>query len=263
MNEINLKLIIQYTLAIAAQEEGYDEKDLGPIHFVKYVYLADMEYAKHNNGETFTGIEWKFHHFGPWSNAVHEAIEPALEEIHANKKQISSDYGDDDFVRWSLRTVDKNWLDKTGKELGITVKSALQDYVHKFKNDTGILLAFIYATLPILNAAPGEILDFSTVVKEKNVQQQSVQEAYVPYMQRLSNKKRKTLNSKMKELRESFQAKVAEQSSHYSTKQKCDDVFEEGVQWLDSLAGETLSEEGTTIQVDDSLWKSEARRGSL
>jgi len=263
MNNARLKQVIQYTLAIAAQEDGYDEKDLGPIHFIKYVYLADMEYAKHNHGETFTGIDWRFHKFGPWSNTVNEAIGPALEEIHANKKQIPSDYGDDDFVRWSLPSVDKNWLDKTGKELGITVKSALQDYVHKFKNDTGILLNFVYATLPMLNAAPEEFLDFSTVIKEKNVQQQSVQEVYVPYMQRLSNKKRKTLNSKMKELRESFQAKVAEQSSHYLTNPKYDEVFEEGVQWLDSLAGETLSEEETTIQIDSSLWKSRARRGTL
>ena len=47
--------IIQYALAVAANED-FCNRDLGPIHLVKYVYLADLAYAERNKGETFTGI---------------------------------------------------------------------------------------------------------------------------------------------------------------------------------------------------------------
>jgi hypothetical protein len=43
-----------------------------------YVYLADLAYAEANRGKTFTGIDWQFYKFGPWSQTVNDRIEPAL-----------------------------------------------------------------------------------------------------------------------------------------------------------------------------------------
>jgi len=143
MNEARLKQLIQYTLAVASQEDEYYEKDLGPIHFIKYVYLADMEYAKFNNGVTFTDVNWQFYHFGPWSNEVNMAIEPGLNAIYAEKKEIPSDYGNSDYIRWSLQNINDAWLSCLGLELGLTVVSALKKYVHQFKNNTAALLNFV------------------------------------------------------------------------------------------------------------------------
>ena len=49
-----IQQIMQYALLIAAQGDDYHERELSPLHLIKYVYLADMEYARYNEGETFT-----------------------------------------------------------------------------------------------------------------------------------------------------------------------------------------------------------------
>ena len=93
INTGNVDLVIQYSLLAAGDEDDYIDRQLGPIHIIKYVYLADLVYAKHNNGQSFTGIDWQFYKFGPWSQAVHARIEPALKAIHANRNQFPSEIG--------------------------------------------------------------------------------------------------------------------------------------------------------------------------
>ena len=60
----------KYILATSGQED-YGNREVGPIHLVKYVYLADLAFAEKRGGETITGIPWRFHHFGPWSPEVY------------------------------------------------------------------------------------------------------------------------------------------------------------------------------------------------
>ena len=86
MKSSKIDLLIQYAILIAGQEDEYFDRQLGPIHLIKYVYLADLAYAECNCGETFTGIAWQFYKFGPWSQAANERIDPALAAIGANKK---------------------------------------------------------------------------------------------------------------------------------------------------------------------------------
>ena len=45
--------ILQYALLVAAQSDDYLDRQLGPIHLIKYVYLADMDYAKYHEGQTY------------------------------------------------------------------------------------------------------------------------------------------------------------------------------------------------------------------
>ena len=82
-------LLLQYTLLVSGEQDEFLDRQLGPIHLVKYVYLADLFHAKRNNGVTFTGIEWKFYKFGPWSQAVHERIELALERNWCGETVVS------------------------------------------------------------------------------------------------------------------------------------------------------------------------------
>ena len=53
-------LLLQYALLVAGEEDEYIDRQLGPIHLIKYVYLADLAYARHNEGKTFTGIDWQW-----------------------------------------------------------------------------------------------------------------------------------------------------------------------------------------------------------
>lgn len=107
-------LLLQYILIAAAQEDDWRDRELGPIHFLKYAYLGDLAYAERHNGETYTGAEWQFYHFGPWQAQVHDRIEPALAAISAERKMLpSARY--EDFVRFSaprgheLESVSNDW----------------------------------------------------------------------------------------------------------------------------------------------------------
>jgi hypothetical protein len=46
MKSNKIDLLIQYTLLVAGQEDEYLDRQLGPIHLIKYVYLADLVYAE-------------------------------------------------------------------------------------------------------------------------------------------------------------------------------------------------------------------------
>lgn len=78
--------MIQYALSVAAGED-FCNRELGPIHLIKYVYLADLAHAERNKGQTFTGTPWRFHHFGPWDMEVYKRIEPACSVIGAEKNR--------------------------------------------------------------------------------------------------------------------------------------------------------------------------------
>ena len=253
-----IRNILQYALLAAGQNDDPFERQLGAIHLIKYVYLADMEYAKFNEGQTYTGLDWKFHHFGPWSVAAFQQIEDAMQLIGAEKRTFHSNYGSEDCVRWKISS-DEKTFNQLGKGLPMAVRHAVPNYVGKYRDDTTSLLHFVYATRPMLRAAPGEYLDFQVMpepAKEKR-------EEFTPYLARISNKKRKKLKAGMNELRERFQQKLAEQKETFSATDngKADAVFEAGVKWLDGLSGEPFPEDETTVHFSDDVWKSEFRMG--
>ena len=53
-------LLLKYALAVAGQEKP-GNRELGAIHLVKYVYLADLAYADRHRGDTLTAVAWRFH----------------------------------------------------------------------------------------------------------------------------------------------------------------------------------------------------------
>lgn len=251
--------ILQYALLVAAQNDDPYDRQLGAIHLVKYVYLADMEYAKFHEGQTYTGINWKFHHFGPWSPEVFNQIEPAMVSVGAKRKTFASRFSDEDCVRWQT-DYDEAADKKLKKELSMDIWGSVSKYVGNYRDDTTSLLHFVYATRPMLHAAPGELLDFSVMPKP----QREKGEDYIPYMARLSNKKRKKLKQGMDEMRERFRQRMAEKKPEpypVGNAGRIDAVFEDGVQWLDSLAGEPFPDDGATVHFSDEVWKSKARRG--
>src|SRR5713226_3824812 len=149
--------LIGYALAAASQED-FGNRELGPIHLIKYVYLADLAFAETNAGQTFTGVAWRFYHFGPWSEEIYERIEPTVRQLGVTERRVPSRYADD-ALRWSLDDV-PGLFERLDEGLPWVVTRAVKQAIHRFGHDTSDLLHFIYTTPPMLRAAPGEILNF-------------------------------------------------------------------------------------------------------
>jgi hypothetical protein len=259
MNTVNVDKVLQYALLAAGEEEDYRDRQLGPIHLIKYVYLADLAFAAQNNGKTFTGTDWRFHKFGPWSFELYERIEPALQSVNAFKKTFPSDYPDkDDWIRWSLR--DDSLFDRLNRELPLAVTGTVKRAVHNFGNATPDLLHYVYATLPMCNAAPSEQIDFSGLMREK------VSVAPVQVKVQKTARQKKKQKTALQELRKKNAARLQQRQlqreavlSSLEDDTFYDNIYEEGVQWLDSLAGPPVKESRMDATFCNSVWKSPVR----
>ena len=253
-------LLLQYALLVAGEQDEFLDRQLGPIHLIKYVYLADLFHAKRNNGSTFTGTEWQFYKFGPWSQSVYERIESALNSIGAERQSFESNYEErEDWVRWSLS--DEGQLEEIGNQLPFAITSGLKADVRQFGQDTQGLLHYVYRTEPMLSAAPNELLDFTVVTQDISMDEPVTTPLR---MDSLSNKKKKQFKERMRELREKYHN--GEYASAIERKDgKMVNPFRQPTaevhEWLDSLAGEPLREGEYVVQFSDEVWKSATRKG--
>ena len=260
INSSRVDLLIQYAVLLSGEQEEFSARSLGPIHLVKYIYLADLFYAKRNNGITFTGIKWQFYKFGPWSQSVHERIEPALNTIGAEKRSFQSDYEDrQDWVRWRLS--DERLLTKIEDQLPFEITTGLKEDVHRFGRDTQSLLHYVYGTAPMLSAARNELLDFS-IVGNGPLGDQAAQEPL--RMESLSNREKKKFKERMRTLRARYKKRERKDDKLTNPVQdaRYDDVYDTGVLWLDSLAGEPFEEGTHTVSFSNEVWKSSTRKGA-
>lgn len=259
-NSSRVDLLIQYALLLSGKQEEFSARSLGPIHLVKYVYLADLFYAKRNNGITFTGMKWQFYKFGPWSQVAHERIEPALNAVGAEKRLFQSDYEDrQDWVRWQLR--DERLLTEIEDQLPFGITSGLKEDVHRFGRDTQSLLHYVYGTAPMLSAAPNEFLDFSIVGNGPLVDQAAQKPLR---MESLSNREKKKFKERMRTLRMRYKKKDRKNVRLTNPVQdaRYDDVYDAGLLWLDSLAGKPFEEGTHTVSFSNEVWKSSTRKGA-
>jgi hypothetical protein len=245
--------IFRYALLIAAREEDPLSRELGPIHLLKYAYLVDVEYARYNRGETFTGIEWIFHNFGPWSVAANALISASLCVSGIREILRPSDYGKDDWVRWKMVACEEH---ETDSGLPVEVRGTLEKHVRQFGADTSSLLHYVYTTYPMLRAAPGETLDFTPPATEPPVKN----ERFVPFMERLPRQKKAELSAKMSNLRNRFQARHSN-ARRAVVRERHDADFAETAAWVNSLAGPAFPTGESKVDFDDSIWKSETRCG--
>jgi hypothetical protein len=252
--------ILQYALGVASQNDDWRSRELGPIHLIKYLYVADLAHAEAHNGETYTGIPWRFHKFGPWSEEAYHELEPALLSVNAEKKSIQGKF-EDDFIRW--RNLDPDLPDVLMKALNVHVALAVRDAVRNFGADTEDLLHHVYQTEPMLNACPGEILDFTSAkaIKPKSEESSGGSSQLLSEGQKKRQKQRiARVQGKLKKRLELKRQKQAEkQFRSEQPAPRYDDVYWEGVAWLDSISGEDIKEESFTASISSELWKSKAR----
>jgi hypothetical protein len=263
MDQKRVDLLIQYILSVAAQGWGdYDDKEVGRIHIIKYVYLADLAFALRNGGQTFTGIPWRFHHFGPWDGELCKRIDPACQAIGGHKR-IITDTPYDDFDRWSVE--DEHLTDQLSKQLPPAVVFAIDVSYRQFTTDTYDLLDHVYSTIPMRHAAPGETLPFD-IAAQKHGQQIKENEELRQYQPpKLTAKQQKKRKLAFRDLKNKIQAKLADKKKSgragfvKPSAPRYDELFWKGQEWLDSLAGEPLCSEKGELSVSDSVWKSPAR----
>lgn len=254
MNAARVDLVIQYALLEAGRQDDFFDRELGPIHFVKYVYLADLAHAERHGGESFTGAPWKFFHYGPWAPEVHDRIRPALAAIDAEEKTISSSRYESDFIRWSK--VDDELHAEIERQLPSEVVSLLKRCVRTFGKDTSELLHFVYATPPMLRAAPNESLRFEQAPSSPA----TTTEGAAP----LSVKQQKRQDARERETKKRVAEKIAQRRAQQSARRaapppRYDEVFLEGVAWLDEQAGKEIAGSSGEVTFDDEIWKSPTR----
>lgn len=250
--------VLQYALLIAGDEDDRWERELGAIHLIKYVYLADLLYARAHGGATYTGTDWTFHNFGPWAQPVNARIEPALNAIHAERVSRTSDYADrSDWVRWNK--TDERLKSQLEKELPFEIRVELKSLVHRYRKDTPTLLDFVYKTGPMLSAAPSEHLDFSLAGAVPTKAAATSTELTAE----LTARQQKKMREQLRALRErSAKAPKAAAKLVRPPPPRYDAVFVEGVNWLDKLAGQSLSEGNLRAEFSDEVWHSATRKGN-
>jgi hypothetical protein len=247
--------LIQFVLLCAGQEEDWSRRELGAIHIVKYVYLADCHYALTHRGKTYTGLRWRFHKFGPWDESCFLRIEPALQVIGAEKRVFSHPKYENDFVRWLCS--DDQRYEELQERLPIEVAGHLARYVRKFGSDTEGLLDFVYKTPPMLNAAPNDMLAFVGTLELCSPEQTAD-------AQKLTRRQEKKLNEKLEqlrlEMRKQLERKKAVKGKRFQpSAPRYDDVFFEGMAQLDRIAGEPITPQECLMEVAEDAWRSKAR----
>ncbi len=248
--------VIQFALLEAGRNDDYTERDLGPIHLLKYAYLADLEHAERGNGEGYTGARWTFYHFGPWAQEVYKRIEPALAAIDADRRTISSAKFDDDFVRW--QRVDDELYEQLARELPSAVVSSVRRNVRKFGKDTGELLNFVYTTRPMRRAVPN--VELVLTVAERTEGGHSSAKSGAPTARQVK-KEQERLAALKAEFKARFAARRAERASRKAVVEPpvYDEVYFEGLRWLDSLGTGGASEFEAEAVFDDEVWTSDTR----
>lgn len=251
MDTQKVDLLLQYALAIAGEAEEYRDRELGPIHLIKYVYLADLAYA-HSEGHSYTGAPWRFHKFGPWAVEVYERISPAAQAIHGIERRFSSRFKEQDAVRW--RAQGSKVVEELEQKLPWPVARAVRQAVHEYHNDTTALLHHVYRTAPMLNAAPGEILELASSA-EGHSKEMISESSPLPSLSR----------SKVKQLQALVKSRALERQLNEDLvvpdpAPRYDEVFARGQEWLDHQAGGPIQPERGRIRFSNEVWKSPGRR---
>ena len=258
VNTEGLHRLFQHILASAALSEDFRGRQLGPIHFLKYAYLADLAFAERNEGETFTALDWRFYHFGPWSEVAFRELPTALEQVEAAKFVTRSRY-EGDFARFGLEQEQaQRLIQDTEHDLPFVVSNAIAQSVHEHGSDTADLLRRIYLTWPMLSAKPGQVLDFRPAVAPDT---SAPDPTDVRNTTSFSKSRKKARSALIKTARSELARRLARPPSRVPPHPlpRYDEVFAEGTRLLDQLAGEPPQSSVGELTFNESIWKSDQR----
>jgi hypothetical protein len=240
--------MVAYALAVASEADSYQDRELGPIHLIKYVYLGDLAFAERNEGKPYSETSWRFHKFGPWSVELYQELPQAAEVAGTVARHFHGPYTED-AVRWRLRE-GANVTDLESR-LPAAVARAIKLAVKEHHNDTSALLHYVYRTTPMLTSAPGEALVFQ--VKEEADEQAPA----TPGLPEISK-------TQLRKLKERVRSHLAQEAKKKTVVPKVtyDEDYFEILDLLDREAGDSLEQTEGVLEFSADVWKSEARRGS-
>ena len=152
----DLKPLIAYLIDQVRDQEG----TLNKTALVKLVYLVEVEYWR-RHGRSVTGLEWRFHHYGPYSVELDREIDDnPLFQVFGGRR---SGYGFSPSREWkeiqaafnmNYEPVVEKIADDVVKQWGLETLETILEYVY-------------FETEPMQEAQRGEILDFSKIRMEE------------------------------------------------------------------------------------------------
>ena len=152
----DLKPLIAYLIDQVRDQEGA----LNKTELVKLVYLVDVECCR-SLGRPATGLEWRFHHYGPYSAELERDVNDNA-FIHAFGDR-NSGYGFALSREWrdihaafnaSFDPAVRRVADSVARQWGLEPLETLLEYVY-------------FETEPMQDARRGETLDFSKIQPEE------------------------------------------------------------------------------------------------
>ena len=154
MGAIDPRLILEGIIAWMRSENVAPTRT----RVVKFLYLADLHWARYHQGETATGWEWKVDSFGPLAPAALRLLDEGERDGWLRSVRLNRD----DDVRSTGGATLYDVIDR-GKALE-TMPPAfgqVRTWIKRYGDNTGQLLRFVYGnTEPMMEALPGDVLNF-------------------------------------------------------------------------------------------------------
>ena len=152
----DIKPLIAYLIDQVRDQGG----TLNKTALVKLVYLVEVEYWR-RYGKPVTGLEWRFHHYGPYSAELDREIDDnRLFQVFGGR---NSGYGFSPSPAWKeiqaafnthYEPAVKNIADNVARQWGLESLETILEYVY-------------FETEPMQGAERGDNLDFSKIQMEE------------------------------------------------------------------------------------------------
>ena len=183
------------------------ELSLTRLRLVKFLYLADLFFARETSGQTFTNLPWAFVHYGPFCNEAVREIDTAVRLGLIEEEAYESKYEDKDYYLYRSRVEEEPSL---LNDMPTYVSSELKWAIQKWGEDSGGLLDYVYfETEPMVNVHRGDSLDFSKA--RKPIKQPKIQ------MKTLSKKQLNIAKEAVKKLSEKTLANERAHNYQYTS----------------------------------------------
>jgi hypothetical protein len=190
--QITPEQLVQYITWLAS-EKG---EVLTPIRLVKFLYLADLYYARYFQGKTLTKWPWRFVHYGPFCGQALEAIEQATKKDLIEAIPFESKFDDENHFYYRCRLEEDHPLHDI---LPASVTVPIENAIKQWASDTYQLLDYVYfETEPMENVSYQDKLDFNRAKKPEIISQIE--------MRPLSKEKTKKAKEAIRKLKESLSA---------------------------------------------------------
>src|SRR5262245_23564706 len=114
---------------------------LSTLRLVKFLYLADLYWAREHGGRTLTGWPWAFVHFGPFCGESLDTIQQAVAAGLVSARPFQSKYTADEY---QLYFVDDDRAGMLAETVPLALLGPLEESIRRWADDTPGLLDHVY-----------------------------------------------------------------------------------------------------------------------